>query len=596
MSLVGNLEDLGLGDILQIVSLSRKSGILFISDGDKEGKIIFRNGQVVRCFSSDRPVDLRRAVKLSGLLSEARLDEMIACYEKMGPDEGIELLLTGRMGLSRGDLDVIRKKHIEESAYALFAWNSGTFNFELKDVDSLIEEGSDFFIYPHGINPQFLAMEGTRRHDEAQRDLQVEARQETDASIIEPTVPDEAGGRVFNNDEERADRPMEESGLQISDGDDLPEPGESAPFKQPPFENVDTAIVIVDDDRRTLMAVRHGLADRNFTVFAEEKSEKALHIISRLDTSGARVIVVADLIMPRMDGTGILGGIELLELLTGGFPQIPVILMTDHVNREAETRARSMGAASYCDKPKRIEFADEYDEEKITRFMDELEHILAPLVGNKKNISPAAMAGMVDIAEGLQDEFEALGKILPAHSVDLPPPSTPGLLSLKSLIEELNSPEGRRQILLLTLRFASELMNRAVIFLVKEDFFEGFGQFGVELDGALADKRIRAMKLSRHVPSILNDVLQSRRMLKQRMADNEGNRYLIEQFGGKKPKESFAGPIITDGRVSIIVYGDNVPAYEAIGDTSAFEIFLMQAGVAMERVLLEKKVQEYAGM
>ena len=30
MSLVGSLEDLGLGDILQIVSLSRKSGLLMI--------------------------------------------------------------------------------------------------------------------------------------------------------------------------------------------------------------------------------------------------------------------------------------------------------------------------------------------------------------------------------------------------------------------------------------------------------------------------------------------------------------------------------------------------------------------------------------
>jgi hypothetical protein len=52
MSLVGNLEDLGLGDILQIVSLSRKSGVLFLRGRGREGKIIFLDGQVVRATSS----------------------------------------------------------------------------------------------------------------------------------------------------------------------------------------------------------------------------------------------------------------------------------------------------------------------------------------------------------------------------------------------------------------------------------------------------------------------------------------------------------------------------------------------------------------
>ncbi len=40
MSLVGNLQDLGLGEILQIVSLSRKSGILSLQNQSREGKVI----------------------------------------------------------------------------------------------------------------------------------------------------------------------------------------------------------------------------------------------------------------------------------------------------------------------------------------------------------------------------------------------------------------------------------------------------------------------------------------------------------------------------------------------------------------------------
>ncbi len=46
MSLVGSLEDLGLGDILQIVSLSRKSGLLSIHSDEGEGRIVFCDGLV----------------------------------------------------------------------------------------------------------------------------------------------------------------------------------------------------------------------------------------------------------------------------------------------------------------------------------------------------------------------------------------------------------------------------------------------------------------------------------------------------------------------------------------------------------------------
>ena len=46
MSLVGSLEDLGLGDILQIVSLSRKSGILCLRCEGGEGRIVLEEGMV----------------------------------------------------------------------------------------------------------------------------------------------------------------------------------------------------------------------------------------------------------------------------------------------------------------------------------------------------------------------------------------------------------------------------------------------------------------------------------------------------------------------------------------------------------------------
>ena len=59
MSLVGSLEDLGLADILQIVSLSRKSGMLVLRSESGDGRIVLRDGLVQGASIKGEPDDLR---------------------------------------------------------------------------------------------------------------------------------------------------------------------------------------------------------------------------------------------------------------------------------------------------------------------------------------------------------------------------------------------------------------------------------------------------------------------------------------------------------------------------------------------------------
>ena len=53
MSLLGRLEDLSLPDIVQIVYLSRRTGMLEIVDDDSRWGIFFLNGLVANAFSPD---------------------------------------------------------------------------------------------------------------------------------------------------------------------------------------------------------------------------------------------------------------------------------------------------------------------------------------------------------------------------------------------------------------------------------------------------------------------------------------------------------------------------------------------------------------
>ena len=53
MSLVGRLEDLGLSDIFQILSVGRKTGSLVLQGSRGNALIVFKNGLVVRAETSD---------------------------------------------------------------------------------------------------------------------------------------------------------------------------------------------------------------------------------------------------------------------------------------------------------------------------------------------------------------------------------------------------------------------------------------------------------------------------------------------------------------------------------------------------------------
>jgi len=79
--------------------------------------------------------------------------------------------------------------------------------------------------------------------------------------------------------------------------------------------------------------------------------------------------------------------------------------------------------------------------------------------------------------------------------------------------------------------------------------------------------------------------------VKSRMGSTEWDLYLEEQLGGEIPEEVFLGPVISEGKTVAILYGDNLPDKRPVGDTAALEIFLSQAGLAMEKALLERRLR-----
>lgn len=548
MSLVGNLEDLGLGEILQIVSLSRKSGVLRLNSRGRLGEIVFRQGKVIRASSSSFQESLGELLIRKGLIDLGTLRGALAVQEREGFRTRLGSILIRQFGVPAAAIDEVIREQFEKVVYSLFAWVEGTFDFELQEnieaVDGIRMDPMQFML-EQGLNPQFLAMEGARIIDEQRH------RGEPSAATLPQTAGEDA---------------------------DSGQPGTS---QDTDFQTEELVpLVLVDDDgliRETLSA---SLGRGGYRVYPLERSEDALIRIDTLYRKGKRPVVLVDLIMPRMDGTGILGGLELVELVRNNFPDLRLLVLSDYHNSDAERRVGALGYPHLI-KPRRAQMSDS---EEAQRFCRDLLDVLRRLRAGELAVASADVVNLghelrLELGEGLDGA---------AESVE---PST-GISLLRGMLEELANPALGGGVTLMALRFAAEFVNRAIIFMVKRNEILGLGQFGIADTGDFGDTRVRRLRIPRDGESLFSAILEAKHPAVVRPEPAVWNRYLFEQLGPEIPDEVFVGPIVSDGRVVAILYGDNLPDKKPIGGTEALEIFLSQAGVAMEKALLERKLLE----
>ncbi len=164
MSLVGNLEDLSLGDLLQIVSLSQKSGVLALESPVGAGQIVFRSGLVHAAGIKGRSPDLRGLLVTAGLVDRAAFEAALSANR--GKPAELVARVALQLGLDVEQIDVRIRKAAESAIFEMFSWTTGEFSFDARRED----DGED--LYPclrSGINAQYLAMEGMRLRDEQSR-------------------------------------------------------------------------------------------------------------------------------------------------------------------------------------------------------------------------------------------------------------------------------------------------------------------------------------------------------------------------------------------------------------------------------------------
>jgi hypothetical protein len=142
------------------------------------------------------------------------------------------------------------------------------------------------------------------------------------------------------------------------------------------------------------------------------------------------------------------------------------------------------------------------------------------------------------------------------------------------------------------LRFAAQVLSRAVVFAVESEEARAVGEFGV-LPKAAAT--IRESSLSLREPSILKSAVERRRTYQGPLEPTRVNLQLIERLGGGAVHEAVSVPLVVLEEVRYVLYADNAPFGRPIGPLDALESAAARAARIVEKTLLARVAKPRAG-
>ncbi len=632
MSLVGSLEDLGLGDILQIVSLSRKSGLLMIHSEEGEGRIVFCDGLVRAAFVKGEANDLRDLLLRTGFVADAEF----AKASELAAARGVPLdeIIPECTGLTKERLDSLRREHIERSVFRIFSWQGGEFSFEVRDQ---VDPRDSEILLSTGINAQYLTMEATRMDDEGERsetddpdDESFEIEQVDEALDEEPFFSGEAIGdpiaapirEPFSDPFSAAtSAPIAHTANQVelepdATGRDCEPPADTVqdtheiPGSQPLRDRAGAeAFEIV-----ALSAARR--VEKNDPLFSTDAGSREHAEIAR---AGRRRPVCLIAIDPELGAiewqkanlADLFQRVHIFQSSEAGIARIrqylgrgdvPVALVSSELSQDPALGFSEVGEfvrrlkQQAPNMPVLVSWVEGEQEISVPLADAMIRRPNPAFIGGRRSgkILEAAVVNLrADMCEWLDGAPQAVPQSsAPVHAA--PPisrmsPEEPasGLQRLRETSQRMRDPDTRGEVLSLVLDFAAESFARVAIFMVRDETAVGIAQRGLPAAGGPDDDEFSGLEIAAADVEWFARVIEGRSAIAQAPL-GDGDWALSLRLGDRSPTQAYIAPIESGGRVVALLYADNLPAGGPIPDTTILQIVLHEAGLALERALLER--------
>ena len=546
MGLKGQLEDLPLVDMLQIIAFSKKSGYLRVASPSGRGAVILSEGRILFAFSWS---------------TTERIRELAHEPDKISIQSN--------------------RKNIEAALRELAGLREGSFVFDPASEfsDDLGGVRIKPFMIPGGIDPQELLL-----------DLAVEIDNERQEATTLVELAFQGDSPVEEVAAVEADALEHELGSQarllvdtVQESTLTEEAFASVQIAEAPLAKIDAeidaavepsthAVVVVDDESPVTDVVGEELRAKGYQVFTASSPGEGVNLVRTHLQNGENILVAVDLKMPTSSGESFSGGFELIRRLQSA--RVPVLLMVESLENEAREQAKALGVRRIVYKPTLTKPDPELYRTDLREFTNSLDTQLKKLIEDHRGGADAsAHASNGDGAERM--DF------------------------LARMTKKLAEPRASTEVSLLVMQVAARFLERGVLFVVKSDTARGLSGFGFGARKKNCADIARNLSLSiEDAPALIKVVSTGKTLrLREELQSLDASpsspsslSILFGEIGRGNASEGVLMPLIYNRGTLLLLYGDNGMSGAALDDLDGLELFMAQAGMAFENKLLQSKL------
>ncbi|MBI5205983.1 MAG: DUF4388 domain-containing protein [Nitrospirae bacterium] len=601
MAFTGELEQLHIVDIIQLLNTTRKSGALFVKGSKGESRIIFSNGYIVGANHLNRVRIGTVLVKLNAITIED-LKQALEVQKKAGKDRKPLIATLIELGKLKHD-DAIKglTKLIEMTVVELVGWTKGTFTL---DTEAVVV--SPDCSYPIGkmeqeicLDSQMVLMEALRIFDEQERDRQPGKVVPSDEELFEEVLPSEvvlepgAKSSALTADDlglgdlDHMERKIPEF-LPVNEVFDPAEIhrqkiketlADFSSEEQEAFvsflkkstasrgaydgsqrqEGGTKGLILLSEDELINHSVMTICKDEGVLVFATAGEEELNRIIDQCLKIKALPLLVFD--NPETT-EGTLSKEKIVDLRQRAkekYPQVSAVQMASSPDYAFMLQAFHDGTRAVFPKPSIKAGKATFIQDTIT-FLETFNSYIKGFFHEQKNIAAAD---------------NQMGK-------------------LKGRILTLRDIKEPTAISLALLQYVSEIFERSVTFIVRPAELAGEKAIGVSAERNTGPTSATSLKIPLTKPSVFRDVIEKGRFFYGESEDEALKKHLFEVIGAPLRPNIILLPMKARGKTVALIYGDFGGKEATTLQSDLLEILANEAGLILENILYRKQSSKVA--
>ena len=134
MSLVGNLKEMPLSEVLQFLGGAKSSGKLTLTSVDGGGLVVFRKGLVIYAASNSVRETLGSLLVYRGGVDPEKLQKALASQHRAREERRLGSILIEQGAIEPDVLEETIRSQVRTVIHELASWDEGFFRFEPMEI------------------------------------------------------------------------------------------------------------------------------------------------------------------------------------------------------------------------------------------------------------------------------------------------------------------------------------------------------------------------------------------------------------------------------------------------------------------------------